>query len=125
MRAQEVTPLLRALTTSRHRQQKQDDDKPEQRTSSSPNATLTLTTPPRTARRRSQSPSLAVIHEGGPAHEHERDSISSFSTSTQDVYENYNALSTQVVWPPEGIPWPPQQYSPTSSSSSSCEMHSI
>jgi hypothetical protein len=110
MRAQETTPLLLALAAERRRR---DDEQQEQQSSS------LAVTPPRAARRRSQSPSLAVIHEVGPVHE--RNSSSSFSYSTPDMYENYNTLSTQVVWPPQGISWPPQggQYSPTSSSSSS------
>mmetsp|Transcript_33104 Transcript_33104/g.67610 ORF Transcript_33104/g.67610 Transcript_33104/m.67610 type:complete len:622 (-) Transcript_33104:2235-4100(-) len=113
MRAQEATPLLLALAAG-HRRQDDDEESQEQQSSSSPQATVTA--PPRAAYRRSKSPSLAVIHEIGPAHE--RDSSSYFSSSTPDVYENYNTLSTEVVWPPQGISWPPQ-YSPTSSSSSS------
>jgi CHAD domain-containing protein len=114
MRAQEATPLLLALAAGRRRRRR-DDEQQEQQSSS----TLAAATPPRAAQRRSQSPSLAVIHEVGPVHE--RNSSSSFSYSTPDMYENYNTLSTQVVWPPEGISWPPQggQFSLTSSSSSS------
>lgn len=115
MRAQEATPLL--ALAGRHRQQIQDDDIKSQERQTSSSAHATSTTPPLAARRWSQPPSLAVIHEGGPAHEWEYSS--SFSSLTQhDVYENYNALSAQVVWPPQGMSWPPH-YLPTSSSSSS------
>ncbi len=120
-RAQEATPLL--ALAGRHRQQIQDDDIESQEQQSSSSAHATSPTPPLAARRWSQPPTLEVIHEGGPAHEGEYSSSSS-SLTQHDVYENYNALSGQVVWPPQGMSWPPH-YSPTTSSSSSSSSRSF
>ena len=68
----------------------------------------------RAARRFLQPPSLAVIDELQVW-----DSSSSVSSLTLDMCVNYNTLSTQVIWPPQGMSWPPQYASTSTSSSSS------